>query len=408
MKNKLFLIFFLIFSGSLFCQWINQPAPTGFNIFSCSFPSASSGFAVGYGNLILKTTNGGQSWINKSFPGTAPNLNSVWFINENTGWISSTNDTLYKTTNNGISWSPSFYLQGPGDRIFFVNQSTGWVMGYLKLFRTTNSGASWNLINTNTGNDIFFINENTGWMSTTAAGSSTIYKTTNGGVNWSPQYSTSDFRIIYSFFFVDANTGWASGYREHILKTTNSGVNWVQQRDMNNGIGLHSIVFMNLNTGWAVGDNGEALSTTNGGDILNLTTLQGSTFAEVEFINQSTGWIVGNFGKIYKTTNLGGITFINPVSNEIPRHFSLFQNYPNPFNPSTKIRFEIPNVEAARRVAITVFDILGREIAVLVNEQLKPGTYEAEWDGTNYPSGVYYYKLTSGDFTGVKKMTLVK
>src|SRR4030095_10937390 len=180
MKNKIFLLSFcLVFTGSLFSQWVNQPAPTFFNIFSCSFPSASTAFAVGYGNLILKTTNGGQTWLNISFQGTAPNLNSVWFINENTGWIASTNDTLYKTTNNGVSWSPSFYLQGPGERIFFINSSTGWAMGSPKLFKTTNAGTSWNLINSNTGSDFFFIDASTGWMSTVSTGSSTINKTSN-------------------------------------------------------------------------------------------------------------------------------------------------------------------------------------------------------------------------------------
>src|SRR2546429_2848236 len=136
MKKYLLLTVIFIFNPSLFSQWVNQPVSTGFNFFSCSFPSASSGFAVGYGNIIFKTTNGGDNWQNISFAGSANNLNSVWFINNNTGWIASTNDTLYMTTNNGVSWSPSFNLQNQGDKIFFINQTTGWAMGTPKLFRT--------------------------------------------------------------------------------------------------------------------------------------------------------------------------------------------------------------------------------------------------------------------------------
>jgi hypothetical protein len=94
----------------------------------------------------------------------------------------------------------------------------------------------------------------------------------------------------------------------------------------------------------------------------------------------------------------------------------LFQNYPNPFNPVTKIKYQIPlsrGVSAGRGVftKLIIYDILGREIATLVNEQLKPGTYEVEWSatggGSNYPSGVYFYKLITNDFSETKKMVLI-
>jgi hypothetical protein len=104
------------------------------------------------------------------------------------------------------------------------------------------------------------------------------------------------------------------------------------------------------------------------------------------------------------------------ISNTIPDKFSLFQNYPNPFNPTTKIKFDIPLSRGVPRfpsgrgvsVKLTIYDLLGCEVAVLVNEQLKPGTYEIEFDGTNYPSGVYFYKLTTNDFSETKKMVLKK
>ncbi|MCI0448672.1 MAG: SBBP repeat-containing protein [Chlorobi bacterium] len=98
---------------------------------------------------------------------------------------------------------------------------------------------------------------------------------------------------------------------------------------------------------------------------------------------------------------------INPVSSEIPNGFSLYQNYPNPFNPVTKIRFELPE-GAARLVNLTVFDALGRKIETPVSQYLLPGTYEIDWNAYNYTSGIYFYKLTSKDFTEIKKMVLVK
>jgi hypothetical protein len=96
---------------------------------------------------------------------------------------------------------------------------------------------------------------------------------------------------------------------------------------------------------------------------------------------------------------------IEPISNEVPQRFELYQNYPNPFNPMTKLKFQIPKSEF---VKLVVFDVTGREAAKLVNEELKPGIYEIDWDANNYPSGVYFYSLTSGSFTQTKKLILLK
>jgi len=96
---------------------------------------------------------------------------------------------------------------------------------------------------------------------------------------------------------------------------------------------------------------------------------------------------------------------LQAIGNEIPNEFKLIQNYPNPFNPITKIKFDLPkNVN----VKLTIYDMLGREIETLVNEQLNAGSYEVNWDGTKYTSGVYYYRLNAGDFVETKKMILVK
>jgi hypothetical protein len=88
----------------------------------------------------------------------------------------------------------------------------------------------------------------------------------------------------------------------------------------------------------------------------------------------------------------------------------LMQNYPNPFNPSTKIKFEIPSAgqRYAFDVQMIIYDMLGREVALLVNEELKPGSYSVTFDGSNYASGVYYYTIYAGSFTDTKKMMLVK
>jgi hypothetical protein len=94
----------------------------------------------------------------------------------------------------------------------------------------------------------------------------------------------------------------------------------------------------------------------------------------------------------------------NPSSNA-PVEFSLSQNYPNPFNPKTIISYQLP---VSNHVKLTIYDVMGREAAVLVNHKQNAGSYEVEWDGENFASGVYYYMLTAGDFKDTKRMVLVK
>lgn len=99
------------------------------------------------------------------------------------------------------------------------------------------------------------------------------------------------------------------------------------------------------------------------------------------------------------------VTAIDPVNSQIPDAYSLNQNYPNPFNPSTMIKFGVPE---AGNVKLSVYDLLGREVAVVVNNQLKAGNYEVNFNASQLSAGVYFYKLASGNFVSTKKMILVK
>ena len=96
---------------------------------------------------------------------------------------------------------------------------------------------------------------------------------------------------------------------------------------------------------------------------------------------------------------------VQNISTEIPDEFSLEQNYPNPFNPITNLEFGISDLGF---VSLKVYDILGKEVVTLVNEKLSPGNYKVEFDGSGLTSGVYFYKLTAGEFTETKRMMLIK
>jgi hypothetical protein len=96
---------------------------------------------------------------------------------------------------------------------------------------------------------------------------------------------------------------------------------------------------------------------------------------------------------------------IQNLNTGVPREFGLHQNYPNPFNPVTKIRFDIPKMTQA---SIKVYDIIGNEVAVIYSGELHAGFYEAELNGANYASGVYFYRLETPGYSNVKRMVLVK
>lgn len=101
-----------------------------------------------------------------------------------------------------------------------------------------------------------------------------------------------------------------------------------------------------------------------------------------------------------------------PISgNEVPKNYILYQNYPNPFNPKTVIKFDVPLDSRLRgndNIVLKIYDVFGKEVVTLVNEQQKQGVYEVEFNGADFPSGVYFYKLISGDFKETRKMVLIK
>jgi len=148
----------------------------------------------------------------------------------------------------------------------------------------------------------------------------------------------------------------------------------------------------------------------------------GRVYEREDAHSTSTQWYLRGClinGILYGDTSV--ILGISKISSEVPNSFSLSQNYPNPFNPSTKIKFQVapplnlpltggdvPAVAGSVGVKLKIYDALGREVATLVNQQLQPGTYEAEWDASNYPSGVYFYKLETNNFSETKKLVLMK
>lgn len=126
---------------------------------------------------------------------------------------------------------------------------------------------------------------------------------------------------------------------------------------------------------------------------------------DIVFTDNKHGWLFCNYGKIYRTENGDKVTSVEDYNTQIPSKFNLEQNYPNPFNPNTTIGYEL---RALSVVMLKVYDILGREVATLVNEPKSAGRHTAEWNAVNLPSGVYIYEINAGKFSDVKKMILLR
>jgi hypothetical protein len=161
------------------------------------------------------------------------------------------------------------------------------------------------------------------------------------------------------------------------------------------GISASRIALWNGNT-WS------ALGSGMNNTVRSLTVYGGLPYAGGSFT--TAGGISAN-----RIARWGSATEIQLINTSVPDEFILYQNYPNPFNPNTKIRFSVPLYEGRKEnVSLKIYDILGCEVATLVNEPLATGTYEYNWDGTIYPSGIYCYKLISNAYSETKKMTLLK
>ncbi len=213
--------------------------------------------------------------------------------------------------------------------------------------------------------------------------------------------------------------GYAVGADGLIIKTTNCGQIWTTQSS-GTSVGLNGVSFSNVNSGIAVGGGDFSASiilvTTDGGINWNSKAITHRNLKDVKFINDSVAYICGDNGTILKTTNGGIITEVEEIliqNKSILENYLLSQNYPNPFNPVTKIKYSIPYVETRHAsslqiVTLKVYDLLGREVATLVNEEKPAGEYEVEFDGTKLPTGIYFYQLKAGEYSETKKMILLR
>ncbi len=294
-------------------------------------------------------------------------------------------DGIFTSIDGGQNWTNTFgvgriYKIAVGTNIIYALQASTFGQPKRWIWKSTDKGLTWSnitlyrypyLINTiiANGNNVF-------WGNTDG-----IYRSTNKGVNW--------VKTMSGIGTSDTNISALSFYNNNIVAGTTSGK-----------------VYLSTN-------NGDSWSTINDG-------FPNDRYVQCFAVNNNILYAGLFYNSVWR---YGGLTNSTIISANVPKEFVLFQNYPNPFNPVTKIKFSIPsNVKSETSnnnppftkggqggfITLKIYDIIGREISTIINQQLQPGTYEVTFEGSKYSSGVYFYKIETEGFTDVKRMILLK
>ncbi len=414
-SNAVAIIVAIIFSfcGLLEAQWMNFTPDTNIYYNQIFFVDSLTGYIAAdlrapspdTTGAILRTTDGGASWVTDTI--AKGGLLSVSAIGKNLVWTSSDYGEECHSTDGGRSWRNT-YVGYSLLTIQFVDSLDGWLVWQGQLgaeeisgiHHSTNGGTTWSQQFADTAD--YYTYQGRGYFVDTLHGWAAQYvgvrRTMDGGKNWSPIIWAGGAENMQSVFFLDTLRGWAVGIHG-IGKTTDGGVSWSQVYGGISppDIAYFSVFFVDTSSGWVCDYNGGIMHTTNGGNTWLVQRSDTSSYPalySIFFLDKNNGWAVGN-GIILHTTN-GGVTAVKEPSPQ-PKSFRLMQNYPNPFNPSTTISYELsPKGQAASSyVTLKVYDILGRQVATLVDGKQTAGAHTITWNASAFASGVYFYKLVS-------------
>ncbi len=420
---------------------------------SLTFTNDDTGFAGGYPTRIVKTTDAGDSWyvVNRTgLADTIGTINKIFFINSAAGWAVTSRGGILKTTDGGDNWFAQ--LNAGVSVIFggvhFVDSLYGWSANSDRPFRTTDGGTNWiqqTNLNIWQSRDVFFKDYQNGFL----LESNKLYKTIDGGFTWIQNQNLTGFSIARLCTYEDS-TIFIIGYKTY--RTIDGGESWFEFAELN-GIRIKGLSLLNSGFGFGVGELGLILEYFDATYIpVELISFQGEAINNKVILNWQTASEINNKGfeierkepenqiweniifvqgigttteerrysytdKIDKTGIYyyrlkqvdydGSYEYSKTIEVNIssPLQYSLSQNYPNPFNSSTSIKYQIPRDEF---VTIKIYDVLGNAIKTLVEENKKTGYYTIAYLVDNLGSGIYFYKLTAGDYNTTRKFILLK
>jgi len=366
-------------AGNTFSFPNNVNLPTIKAIEGIEFYDANIGFYGVQLGQIAKTIDGGTTWYKTNVTGQLETVRGFSFYDQNTMWACARYGIIYKSTDGGENWTQVADLDASS--LYAIN----------------------------------FLNDQIGY---TAGEGGKIYKCTDGGINWTEIDSVGDSRL-HVIEFLDNSTGFVVGYDGIIGKTNDGGNTW----DVIDTLGyindttaideLWDIEFVSSTEGWigggsSIGENGVFYHTTDAGNTWNkYDSPNGRTVRGLKFISPTYGWAAGAKGSIFKYDISSGI---DENITGLLNSFELYSNYPNPFNPGTNIEYYL-NISG--NAILSIYDIQGRKIRTLVEENQNPGSYHYYWDSKNengltVSSGTYFYQLEINNEIHAKRMIFIK
>ena len=419
-------------------NWTEQNVgTTDLKLYSVYFTDNLHGWTGGLGKVLYRTTDGGEAWeLLQPYVYTNITYRGIQFTDNLNGWRTG-GGTSY-TTDGGINWTSSTDYSGYD--LQMLDEENGYVVGSLSHVLKTTNGRDWSLTQIGYINRLYgvsFTDDMTGWI---VGEYGLILHTTDGGVNWVRQgngsiesriFSNSDTLLLFISDLELVTDVIEVDILEKVMQTYS-----LVEVEVSIDTVLHSSVSdleFYLTHGGITDTlihksscNGENFIRTTFSDIGSNSISSGTApftgiYSPDQPLSRFTGmnpngeWILGIYdGETGNTGTFKGWsltlyfeTTVN-VDNEpaeIIQTFELHQNYPNPFNPSTTIKWQMPK---AGLVALKIYDVLGREVVTLVNEELNAENHETVFDASRFSSGIYFYQLKVEDFIQTKKMILLK
>lgn len=398
-------------------QWHEQTSPVISTLYTVSVVNDSIAWSGGTHGIVLRTIDGGTTWTNVG--GGAIGTDDVYNIFGIDGLTAlctttSTISYIYKTIDGGATWTQVFSQPGGFiNAIWMFDSLNGFangdpVGGTWELLKTMDGGNSWlpaaTLIQNGTEsgwNNSMFVSDPNIYFGTS---DSRIYHSTDRGATWTSQIIT--YPNAFSIWFNDSTHGFMGG--SQLNQTSDGGNTWASLNTLPGSAIIGALTAMN-SVWWAVREENVIYQSTDNGASWDTQYVAPTTGL---YFDMARARDPHSNNLILAVRNDGGISayIINGPTgvkqeNNVPSTFNLEQNYPNPFNPSTRIQFNVPT---AGNVKLTVFNVLGQEVATLINGAVTAGEHQVTFSASSLPSGVYLYRLQQGNSVMIKKMLLLK